>query len=112
MLSVVKIYTASWFDKRMSMKCWWRVTGRRKTKVLREKPVQVPPGLPQHLHIVKCLFKCVTSKCSQLSRFTQHHGSINEWVLSVGGKLLAGEKPKVSEKSLSKCQLVYWNTCT
>jgi len=27
---------------------------------------------------VKCLFKCVISKCSQLLRFTQHHGSINE----------------------------------
>jgi len=33
MLSVVKIYTAPWFDKRISMKCWWKVTGRRKTEV-------------------------------------------------------------------------------
>jgi len=49
MLSVVKIYTAPWFDKRISMKCWWKVT--------------------------------------------------------------AGEKLKFSNKSLSKCHLVYCNTC-
>lgn len=34
----------------------------------------------KNCNIVKCLFKCVISKCSQLLRFTQHHGSINECV--------------------------------
>jgi len=45
----------------MSMKCWLKVTGSRKTEVLWSKPVHVAPGLSQHLHIVKCLFKCVIS---------------------------------------------------
>jgi hypothetical protein len=39
----------------MSMKCWWKVTGRRKTEVLGGKPVLVPPGLPQHLHWLSCI---------------------------------------------------------
>jgi len=34
----------------MSMKFWWKVTGSRKTEVLGEKHIKVPPGLLQHLH--------------------------------------------------------------
>jgi len=70
------------------------------------------PFCVKNCNIVKCLFKCVISKRCQLLRSTHHHGSINEWVWSVGGKLLTGEKPSFSEESLSKCHLVYCKTCT